>query len=185
MIIWDKQVIVPALYNRKNEHLVPMWDFKKEGIKLRPYKDYNGYVDEDKDHGWSLRTKDMAIPEYEYEIIDALYDLETGILSTGIEIHANKNVETVANVGEEVMWEKKHKELVKVTISNIELRESSRTPYTGEKMKKYYKEFSKDETLNDKAIYTVVEYKPVYTLSNGVVLDESYNLYKIINDENI
>ena len=123
----NKYINIQGIKTEDNE-IIPIWDNR---IKYHNDDFYGKYL-----------TLEGSYTKY-ITLIDCIYNIKTKEISIGIEVN-NYPTKLDFTKGQEVYYEKSHRELAKSTIKDIIYKEFDLNIYKGKKLDGWYKKLIKE-----------------------------------------
>ena len=164
-----RYVIIQAIKTRENE-FIPIWDDRIIFEKTELF-------------GNVIRLKDSLGSEY-FNLVECIYDLKTKKVEIGVELDyypIEKDLEF--KKGEIVLFERKHRELSEIKISDIVYEEYEIEIKRGRKLDKWWCERFKDVVIENDTLYSIKQWKPFYILEDGSKIEWSHQLYHKFKDK--
>jgi hypothetical protein len=156
----SRYIITQAVQTKENI-LVPIWDDR---------------IIFDKTEMFGNQIKIKGNNQEYYDVIECVFDLKTKKIEIGIELNYYPQ-ETEFTKGENILFEKSHKQLAEAKITDIIYEEYSMTIRRGHKLDKYWLNIFKDVVFDDNAIYAIKQWIPFYILDNGLKIKWNHDLY--------
>lgn len=159
-----RYITIQAIKTRNNE-IIPLWDNR---LKFEKTEMYGNQI-----------TFSETYEKF-FNTIEAIYDLKTKSISTGVEvdIYPEKNTYPF-EINEEVMYEVSHKKLTKVSIVDIIFENYDIRIMKGKNIDAWYKKQISIE-IEPNTLYSLKIWKMTFVLSNDKKTEWEHQLFKIV-----